>query len=255
MAERRMFAKTIIDSDVFLDMPLSSQALYFQLGMRADDDGFINNPKRIQRMIGASEDDLKLLMAKNFIISFDTGVIVIKHWKMNNYIQKDRYKETVYLEEKSLLEVKNNNAYTLNNKKCIQNVSNMYTQYSIDKISIDKYSIDDDNNIYDYYQNNIGTLTPRQYEIINNYINEFDIDIIKEAINRASDNNAKTFKYVEAILKSWKQKGFKTLGDIQNEVKSKKDRDIPNWFNEQVNSEELDKDELQKLEKEMSIFD
>lgn len=113
MAERRMFAKTIIDSDAFLDMPLSSQCLYFHLSMRADDDGFINNPKKIQRMIGASDDDLKLLIAKNFIIPFETGIVVIKHWKIHNYIQKDRYKETVYKEEKAQLHVKKNNAYTL----------------------------------------------------------------------------------------------------------------------------------------------
>ena len=100
MAERRMFAKTIIDSDAFLDMPLSAQSLYFHLSMRADDDGFINNPRKIQRMIGASDDDYKLLIAKNFIICFQSGVVVIKHWRIHNYIQSDRYKETVYLEEK-----------------------------------------------------------------------------------------------------------------------------------------------------------
>lgn len=254
MAERRMFAKTIIDSDAFLDMPLSSQALYFQLGMRADDDGFINNPKRIQRMIGASEDDLKLLMAKNFIIAFETGVIVIKHWKMNNYIQKDRYKETVYLEEKSRLDLKNNNAYTLNNNKCIQNVSNLYTQDSIGKYSIDKYN-NDDEDIYTYYENNIGILTPRQYEIISSYIEMFNLDIIKEAINRASDNNAKTFKYVEGILKSWKQKGYKTLVEIQNEKKPKKEKDIPEWIDKKIEVEELDPLEQKKLEEEMSIFE
>lgn len=254
MAERRMFAKTIIDSDAFLDMPLSSQALYFQLGMRADDDGFINNPKRIQRMIGASEDDLKLLMAKNFIIAFESGVIVIKHWKMNNYIQKDRYKETVYLEEKSRLDLKNNNAYTLNNNKCIQDGYTLDTQVRLGKYSIDKNSIDDEDNIYTYYENNIGILTPRQYEIISNYINEFNEDIIKEAINRASDNNGKSFKYVEAILKSWKSKGYKTLGEIQNEKKTKKVIDIPEWIDKKIDKEELDPLELQKLEKEMSIF-
>lgn len=113
MAERRMFAKTIIDSDAFLDMPLSTQALYFHLSMRADDDGFINNPKKIQRMVGASEDDLKLLIAKNFIIPFDTGIVVIKHWKIHNYIRSDRYKETVYAEEKERLELKENGAYTI----------------------------------------------------------------------------------------------------------------------------------------------
>ena len=87
MAERRMFSKTIIDSDAFLDMPLSTQSLYFHLSMRADDDGFINNPKKIQRMIGCADDDLKLLIAKNFIIPFESGIVVIKHWKIHNYIR------------------------------------------------------------------------------------------------------------------------------------------------------------------------
>lgn len=113
MAERRMFAKTIIDSDAFLDMPLSSQALYFHLSMRADDEGFVNNPKKIQRMIGASDDDMKVLLAKNFIILFESGVIVIKHWKIHNYIRGDRIAETKYQDEKALLEIKDNGAYTL----------------------------------------------------------------------------------------------------------------------------------------------
>ena len=114
MAERRMFAKTIIDSDAFLDMPLSSQALYFHLSMRADDDGFVNNPKKILRMIGASEDDFKLLILKKFVIPFESGVCVIKHWFIHNYIRSDRYKETVYKDEKSRLYSKENKAYTLN---------------------------------------------------------------------------------------------------------------------------------------------
>lgn len=105
MAERRMFSKTIIDSDVFLDMPLSTQALYFHLNMRADDDGFVDSPKRIQKMIGATDDDLKLLIAKSFIITFDSGIVVIRHWKVHNYIQKDRYKETMYQKEKKMLEI------------------------------------------------------------------------------------------------------------------------------------------------------
>ncbi|MDQ8566417.1 replisome organizer [Enterococcus faecium] len=112
MAERRMFAKTIIDSDAFLDMPLSTQALYFHLSMRADDDGFINNPKKIQRMVGCGDDDLKLLMAKRFILVFESGVIVIKHWKIHNYIRNDRYKPTLYQDEKALLADKDNKAYT-----------------------------------------------------------------------------------------------------------------------------------------------
>lgn len=114
MAERRMFAKTITDSDAFLDMPLSSQALYFHLGMRADDEGFINNPKKIARMVGASEADMKHLIDNKFIIRFDSGVVVIKHWRLNNQIRSDRFKPTVYKEEKDQLYIKNNGSYTLN---------------------------------------------------------------------------------------------------------------------------------------------
>ena len=137
MAERRMFAKTIIDSDAFLDMPMSAQALYFHLSMRADDDGFINNPKRIQRMIGANDDDLKVLIAKSFVICFESGVVVIKHWKIHNYIQTDRYKPTAYQEEKALLTEKKNKAYTLDTE-CIQNGYTLDTQVRLGKDSIGK---------------------------------------------------------------------------------------------------------------------
>ena len=120
MAERRMFTKKITNSDAFIDMPLSTQALYFHLNMEADDDGFNSSPKKIQRMIGASDDDLKLLFVKNFVIPFESGVVVIKHWKLHNYIQNDRYKPTVYLEEKSRLNTKENKVYSLMDTNCIQ---------------------------------------------------------------------------------------------------------------------------------------
>ena len=131
MAERRMFSKVVIDSDTFLDMPLSAQALYFHLSMRADDDGFVNNPKRIQAYVGASTDDLKILLAKHFLIPFESGVVVIKHWKVHNYIQKDRYKETYYQAEKALLEeTPKTKEYTRKpnlDTNCIQTVSNLDT--------------------------------------------------------------------------------------------------------------------------------
>ncbi len=154
MAEKRMFTQKIIDSDAFLDMPLSTQALYFHLNMRADDDGFVNNPKRIQRTIGASEDDLKLLIMKRFIIGFDCGVIVIKHWRMHNTLRKDRYNPTQYQDELATLEVKDNNAYT---ERYIDvpvvaelpvattwqpDGNQMATQYREDKNSIVKFSRD-----------------------------------------------------------------------------------------------------------------
>lgn len=141
MAERRMFTKRITESDSFLDMPSSTQMLYFHFSMNADDDGFVNNPKKIQKMCGASDDDFKLLIAKSFIILFDSGIIVIKHWKMHNYIQADRYRPTDYVEEKSMLGIKSNKAYTLDVSKmdteCIQNGY-------IGKVSIDKDSKDKD---------------------------------------------------------------------------------------------------------------
>ena len=126
-----MFSKTIIDSDAFLDMPLSTQSLYFHMSMRADDDGFVNNPKKIQRMVGASDDDMKLLIAKSFIIPFESGIVVIKHWRIHNYIQSDRYKPTVYVAEKSLLST-NNNTYALDTG-CIQDVSSSDTQVRLGK--------------------------------------------------------------------------------------------------------------------------
>jgi len=139
MAERRMFAKTIIDSDAFLDMPLSTQALYFHLSMRADDDGFVNNAKKIQRTIGANDDDIKILLSKNFIIPFHDGVCVIKHWLIHNYIQKDRYKETVYREHKEKITIKNNNVYSVDTA-CIQDVYSMEAQVRLGKSSLGKDS-------------------------------------------------------------------------------------------------------------------
>ena len=148
MAERRMFTDKITESDVFLDMPLSTQAVYFHFCMNADDDGFVKNPKRIQKMLGASEDDCKLLILKRFILPFNSGVIVIKHWRMHNLLRKDRYKPTEYIEEKAMLKVKENGAYTLDKEKGISTLATkwqpddnqMAPQDSIGKISIDKVS-------------------------------------------------------------------------------------------------------------------
>lgn len=153
MAEKRMFSKKIVESDAFLDMPLSSQALYFHLCMGADDDGFLNAPKRIMRMLGCTKGDLEILARNKFILCFETGIVVIKHWKINNSIRTDRYKPTQYIEEISQLTVKENNAYTWINPQLsmlfdsvdtngIPNGYQMDTQYSIDKNRIEENSID-----------------------------------------------------------------------------------------------------------------
>lgn len=162
MAERRMFAKTIIDSDAFLDMPITARLLYYDLGMRADDDGFVNSPKKIMRMIGASQDDLNILVAKKFIIPFDNGVVVIKHWRIHNYIRKDTYNETTYKDQKSLLALDENKAYTKVNEEIYIDsrrvVDGSSTQVSIGKVSIGN------NNIYSANFESFWSAYPRKKE-------------------------------------------------------------------------------------------
>lgn len=242
MADKRMFSISIIDSDAFLDMPLSSQALYFHLSMRADDDGFVNNPKKIQRTIGCGDDDLRLLMAKKFLIPFESGIVVIKHWKIHNYIRSDRYKETNYTEEKSLLGIEKNKAYTLleNNDTCtplisldnkvtpigIPTVDKMDTQNRLDKNRLDKSSIDKTrtepigscpvikpqaiNNIsvFKHFEKCGFVVTAMLMDQIATDIEVFSgqwlMDAATEAMNRGKINN---YKYVLGILQNWQTKG------------------------------------------------
>ena len=148
MAERRMFAKTIIDSDAFLEMPTTSQLLYFHLAMRADDDGFVNKPKSLMRMVGCKDDDLKLLFVKKFLIPFESGVVVIKHWKIHNYIRKDTYTETKYKEEKATLELDENSAYRIAETSPLQlrdeSVTSPSTQDRLGKVRIGKDRLGED---------------------------------------------------------------------------------------------------------------
>lgn len=216
MAERRMFAKTIIDSDAFLDMPMSTQALYFHLSMRADDDGFINNPKRIQRMIGASDDDLKLLIAKSFIITFESGVVVIKHWKIHNYIRNDRYKPTTYSDEKALLEEKDNKAYTLKTTLGIPNGYQMDTQVRLGKDRIGKDSIGEDS-IGEIKEGNKPQkrkrFTPPTLEEVQAYCNERNnnvdpqhfIDYYTSNGWQVGKNKMKDWK---AAVRTWERNGY-----------------------------------------------
>lgn len=168
MAERRMFAKTIVTSDDFLDMPMSARCLYFTLGMFADDDGFVNNPKSIMRQVGASNDDMNLLIAKKYLIIFENGVIVIKHWRMHNYIQKDRYTPTKYIEQKETLYLDKNKVYTQDKKLAKYDcygtlIDNVYKMDTQDRIGKDRLELD--NNIANKESNNIS-----------NYINSLNLD-------------------------------------------------------------------------------
>lgn len=224
MARKRMFDMQIVDTDLFLDMPQSTQNLYFHLGMRADDDGFVSNPKKIIKIVGANIDDLNVLITKQFVIPFETGVIVIRHWKLNNYLRKDRYVETIYKNEKSLLTEDDNGVYSLGIPKGNQNSTNGI--HSIVKNSIVKNSIDAVDNIYNInnniincYEENIGTITPASAELILSYLDDFNEEMIIEAIKRASIQNKRSTKYICGILNDWRKKGYKQLLDVENEKK------------------------------------
>lgn len=226
MAKRRMFSLDIIDTDLFLEMPQSSRLLYYELCMRADDDGFVSSPKKIQKMVGCNEDDFKVLISKKFLIPFDTGVVVIRHWKIHNYIQKDRYKETIYLDEKKQLNQEKNGTYT----KCIQDGYTGKARLEQGEVSLGEVEDETENidvaEITKCYEENIGLMTPATAELLFDYLKDMNKDLIIQAIKIASINNKRTGRYIQGILNDWSKKGFKTLLDVeqeQNTFKNKKE--------------------------------
>ena len=143
MAQKRMFSLQVVDTDKFMDMSTSAQALYFHLGMHGDDDGFVASPRKIARSAGCNDDDMRLLAAKGFIIPFDSGVVVIADWRINNTLQNDRYKETIYRDEKALLQTEKSGKYILGSSmvpECIQGDSNMEPQHNTTKPKLTKHS-------------------------------------------------------------------------------------------------------------------
>lgn len=236
MADKRMFSQKIIDSDAFLDMPTSTQALYFHLGMRADDDGFVNNPKKIRNFVGAADDDLKLLIAKNFLIPFDSGVVVIKHWRIHNYIQKDHYKPTTYTAEKAQLELKENNAYTLasemDNKRIpngeqldnnwIPNGEQLDAQNKLGKSRIGEIKleeVEDSNTTADaliaYAANNLQYLSPDNVTELDSFRDSLSDELIRYAIDEATANGKRTYAYVRSILNRMIERGLKSIGEVK----------------------------------------
>ena len=227
MAERRMIAKTIIDSDLFLDMPMSTQCLYFHLNMRADDDGFINNPKKIQRMIGCNDDDIKLLIAKNFIIPFESGVVVIKHWKIHNYIRMDRYKETLYKEEKSQLVTDKSKEYILGRPDDIPLVDQRLTQDRLgkDRLGKDNIPIEEEcvneyvseklSSMSKLYQKNIGMANGIVGEWLIDISNQIDVDLFKKALEICTEKGKLNFGYLKGIIKNWLDINITSLEQLQ----------------------------------------
>ena len=193
MAERRMFAKTIVDSDMFIDMPMSARLLYYDLAMRADDDGFVNSPKKIMRFVGASMDDMNVLIAKQFISPFESGVVVIKHWRIHNYIRKDTYKETPYKDEKALLYLDKNNGYRLENECPSTNrqrtVNEPSTQVRLGKDRLGKDRLGKDNKIF----------VEDSKEMI---LSRLLFSLIKRNNDKAKQPNLQTWcKYIDYMLR------------------------------------------------------
>ena len=155
MARRRMFETLFVDADAFLDMPATSQLLYFHLSMRADDDGFIHNPKSVMRACGGTEDDMRILITKKYLISFDSGIVVVKHWNLHNKIPKDRYKPTHYQEEKATLMLDDKGAYT----KCIQDVYKLDTQVRLGEVRQGEISVVEGSENVDTSSDNLSTET------------------------------------------------------------------------------------------------
>ena len=231
MAQRRMFSRKITETDHFLEMPLSSQALYFHLNMGADDEGFIDKAKTIQRTIGASDDDMRLLIAKGFLIPFESGVVVIRHWRIHNYIQADRFQATIHQNEKEQLEFDKLKIASIKPlDQCIQNVSKMDTQVRLGEDRLDKDRLDKVNNLYSgedekkslsqIIKSTSVKINDRQIQQIQEYIglDNMTVDMIEYAVQLTEDAGAESFNYLNKILKSWKDKGLTSLDEAKQET-------------------------------------
>ena len=219
MAERRMFAKAVVETDGFYELPAAAQALYLHLAMNADDDGFVGSPIMIQKMTGAKPKDTDLLKKKGFIIPFDTGVIVIAHWRVNNELRKDRCKETIYQNEKIHLRIPKSKVYEYVSEPiqeletdCIQNDNQigdkLETQYSIGKYKVDKdkinkgslkkVSVVESTNLPTNLEDSLVSLCRNCFAEYNEsmtkplkgLIRTYGTTVMKKAINRAMDGGA-----------------------------------------------------------------
>lgn len=267
MAERRMFAKTIIDSDSFLDMPVSARLLYYDLGMRADDDGFVNSPKKIMKMIGATQDDLSILILKKFIIPFESGVVVIKHWKIHNYIRKDTYNETTYKDEKSILKLDENKAYTIDEEQQrLLFVDEPSTQVRLGKVSIGKDSIDnttttntEESRFLKAASDELINISSLKMEMLLSYEKEYGEEICILALKECVKHDVRTMAYLETILQEWRGKSLEQIKDsIEKHSINKKNKEkgkivspVPDWIDKPIEKEE---DEFEITDEERKRF-
>ena len=230
MAQKRMFDKAITNSDNFLELPDSSQILYFHLSMNADDDGFIDNWKSIMRMTGTKEDDLKILITKSYVIPFDSGVIVIRHWRMNNYLRTDRYKETTHKKEKKLLLLGDNEEYLLQNNVGIPTV--YPDKNRLDKNSIKEKEIYKEKEKYGEFNNVL--LTKEEYA----KLEKSNLLPYIEKLSSYIASKNKRYKSHYATILNWSRKDTKAVV-----VDS-----IPEWFDKDQKIELLTKQKQDEME-------
>ena len=197
MAQRRMFSLAVIDTDRFLDMPASAQSLYFHLGMRADDEGFVSSPRKITILAGCAADDLKLLAAKGFIIPFESGICIITDWKQNNYIQSDRFKPTVYIAEKDILVFDDKRLSYRMNPECIQGGYKADTQVRIGKDSIGKTK--------DAFKNESSVLPSQISSLVEKYADQGTVNEVFQAIASTRKSNRIADSKKLKILRSWEK--------------------------------------------------
>ncbi|MEI4336636.1 DnaD domain protein [Streptococcus suis] len=244
MAQRRMFSKEITTSDHFVDMPQSTQLLYFHLGMEADDEGFIGNARMLSRAYGANSDDLKLLQAKGFIIIFESGVTVVKDWNLNNQIRKDRLKPTIYQAEKSLLTLDNTGVYQLDNQmptKRQPNANQMPTKcpHRLGKDRIGEDSIGEQqlgagaekNIIFEKLKEAFGEMSING--TITNEANDLVVvhgqELLLYALDETILNGGRSIRYTRSILERWQGEGLRTVEQIKNSRKKKNDDWVPDY--------------------------
>lgn len=238
MAQKRMLSMNIIDTDMFIQMPISARLLYYDFCMRADDDGFIDSPTKIMKMIGCTEDDFKILIAKNYLIPFKNKVCVIRHWLIHNTIRKDRYNPTIHLEERNQLLV-NNKIYDFQGENVSGN--HLATKW---QPSIDKNSYNNSNNILEQPTENIfeiiekefgRLLSPLEIEMIRSW--DYPIEILKLAVQEASTSGQFVIKYIDKILYNWSKANVRTVEDAKKYItnfRNRKERN--NQLDEQKSS-------------------
>ena len=221
-------------------MPLTAQALYFHLGMRGDDDGFVSNPRSVMRVAGCNETDLKTLEESGYIITFRSGVIVISDWKVNNNLRNDRYKPTTFQDERSKLSETANKRYILRTGNQMDTIGipsdNQVTpQPNVTQRNLAQRSSSDNGataaaprtdsdlaDIVQHFEQVIGLFPRSALDKLQRWQDIYSVEIIRAAIDEAAENNVRKWRYVDGVLKGWQADGVRTLGDVEARREARK---------------------------------